>query len=118
MKNWKELTNFQKLVITLAIVILALLAPEFMMLLDLGGIEAAFTCLLLYYKPLFQWLRIKKEKLINELKIIKLYLQGCALSETRVLISSVFYGSLFILITGSGFIALSFFLPSLFIGVA
>ena len=43
MKNWEDLSLFQKLIIGVAIIAVAVIAPEIAMLLQFGGIEVAFA---------------------------------------------------------------------------
>ena len=45
MKNWEDLSIIQKLIIGVAIIAVAVIAPEIAMLLQFGGIEVAFAFL-------------------------------------------------------------------------
>ena len=49
MKNWEDLTFVQKALIGTCIVAVAAFAPEIALLLQFGGIEVAFTFLLVAF---------------------------------------------------------------------
>lgn len=50
-------------------------APELLLLVDLAGIEVAFTCFLIMIKPFRTWLSIKKHIAHQQWEILKMSLK-------------------------------------------
>ena len=56
MKSWNELTNLQRAVIGIAMVVAAAVLPEIAFLVQLGGIEVAFALVFASLAPIISWL--------------------------------------------------------------
>ena len=65
MKNWEDLSIIQKLIIGVAIIAVAVIAPEIAMLLQFGGIEVAFAFLVFSLKPVLHFVQNSYAKLEN-----------------------------------------------------
>ncbi len=115
MKDWKELSLTKKALIGIAILLVAAIAPELMILVDVGGIELAFSFLLFQYKPLLEWFKHKSENLIVDLKIAKAIILSRALARPKIFTLNVAYCTVMMLMTGSLFLFYGFFLPALFV---
>ena len=115
MDNWKELSLIKKIFVGAAILVLVSFAPELMILVDVGGIELAFGYLLVYYKPLIEWLRSKYQAIIEDLKIAREIFFSSALARPKVFTVNAIYCTVFMLMTGSVFLSFGFFLPALFV---
>jgi len=61
------LTN--KILIGSAIIVVVCLAPEFAILVDVGGIDLGFAFLVFYLKPALLWVKSKKEAVAEDLVI-------------------------------------------------
>ena len=59
MKSWNELTNSQRVVIGIAMVVAAAFLPEIAFLVQLGGMEVAFALVFASLAPLLSWLSTK-----------------------------------------------------------
>ncbi|WP_232368913.1 hypothetical protein [Alteromonas sp. BL110] len=59
MKSWNELTNLQRALIGIAMVVAAAFLPEIAFLVQLGGVEVAFALTFASLAPLISWLSIK-----------------------------------------------------------
>ncbi|MCE9678913.1 hypothetical protein LZP69_06900 [Shewanella sp. AS1] len=70
MKNWEDLSLFQKLTIGIAIIAIAVLAPEIAMLLQFGGIEVAFAFLLFTLKPVLVFCQHYYSKIKSAPKLV------------------------------------------------
>ena len=116
--NWKELSLIKKILIGSAILAAAMIAPELMLIIDIGGIDLAFGALFLYYKPVFTWIKDKKQMVNEELKIAKNIIITSALSRPRIFTLNTAFCSAVILTTGSLLFSFSFLLPALFISGA
>lgn len=112
-KNWEDLTFSQKCVVGIVLLALALLAPEFAMLIQFGGIEVAFAFLLLYLKPTLMWLQAKYSKLENQLFTAYLSLTQSASTQPSVFITQATFCCAALALTGSMAFSFSFFMPAL-----
>ena len=59
MKSWNELTNLQRAVIGIVMVVAAAFLPEIAFLVQLGGMEVAFALVFASLAPIFSWLSTK-----------------------------------------------------------
>ncbi|MCP1340258.1 hypothetical protein NJR55_11730 [Idiomarina sp. M1R2S28] len=112
-KKWEDLTFLQKAVAGVVLMALALLAPEFAMLVQFGGIEVAFAFLLLYLKPTLLWLQTKYSEL--EAKLFTAYLSFTQSASTKpsVFITQATFCCAALALTGSMALSFSFFMPAL-----
>lgn len=118
MRNWKELSLIQKLIIGLFIIVLAALAPELALLMDLGGIELAFTFMLMYLKPLFLWLKVKYEAIRELGNIAYIAFINSASFKPKVYLTQASFCCIAMVFTGSLVFSMSFLLPGfLFTGM-
>ncbi|MEL7798205.1 hypothetical protein V6D52_08235 [Idiomarina loihiensis] len=92
---------------------LALLAPEFAMLVQFGGIEVAFAFLLLYLKPTLIWLQGKYNKLESQLFTAYLSLTQSASTKPSIFITQAAFCCTALALTGSMAFSFSFFMPAL-----
>ena len=59
MKSWNELTNLQRAVIGIAMVVAAAVLPEIAFLVQLGGMEVAFALVFASLAPIISWFSTK-----------------------------------------------------------
>lgn len=112
-RNWEDLTFLQKAIVGIVLMVLALLAPEFAMLVQFGGIEVAFAFLLLYLKPTFLWLQMKYNKVENKLFTAYLFFTQSASTKPSVYITQATFCCAALVLTGSLAFSFSFFMPAL-----
>ena len=113
MKNWEDLSLFQKLIIGVVIIAIALLAPEIALLLQFGGIEVAFAFLLFSLKPVLVLIQNYYSKIENVVSLAIVSWRYSASARPNVFaIQASFYVVAFA-ITGSTLFAASFFMPAL-----
>jgi Na+/pantothenate symporter len=113
MRNWENLSLIQKVVIGLLITIAAAFAPELMMLVDFGGIELAFSFLLVYCKPLIVWLQPKVNWVSSQINIAKAAFLNSALCQPKVFTTHAVFCSVAMVLTGSFVLSIALFLPAL-----
>ena len=101
-----------------AILAAAMVAPELMIIIDIGGIDLAFGALFLYYKPVITWVKCQKQKVNEELKIAKDIIIKSALTRPKVFTLNAENCTAIILTTGSLLFSFSFLLPALFVSGA
>ncbi len=112
MKNWQELNLWQKLVFGALVLLAAMLSPELMLFIDVGGIELAFGFLVLYYKALIAWFELQLNRFKNFIKTWHTVLIHSALGRPRVLSFHAVYCALVFFVTGSLVFSLSFLAPA------
>lgn len=115
MNEWKELSLTKKILIVIAVLIVGSIAPELFMVVDIAGIDVAILCLIIYFKPVIEWIKCKKAEVIEELRIVKEVILNSALARPKVFTLNTIYCSLFMFMTGSLIFSLSLFLPALFV---
>jgi|GEM_PF-3946628 len=115
MSYWKEFSLYKKIIIGTFIFGAALVMPELMILLDVGGIDMTIGMIMVYYKPIIDWCRIQKQRLVENILLAKNIISESALVKPRVFAANALYCSLFIVVTGWSFVSFSFFVPALFI---
>ena len=115
MKEWKDLSWIEKLVLGFIIIIAAHLSPELMLFVDVGGLEMALSFLVVYYK---QWL-IWGNKRIKEIKgfcsaICEIFINS-SLMKPKVFITHSIYGLTVMWFTGAIVFSMGFMVPALFV---
>ncbi len=113
MRNWKDLSLIQKVVIGLLIAVSAFAAPEMMMLLDFGGMELAFGFLLVYCKPFIVWAQPKINWVSSQINITKVGFLNSALLQPKVFTTHAVFCSVAMILTGSLVLSVGLFLPAL-----
>lgn len=82
------LTQHQRWLAIVALIILIPLVPEFapeiFYLIDLGGIETVVALTALYFKPFIDRLRVVKENLMGRMLIAKQALSDSAIAKPKV----------------------------------
>ena len=113
MRNWESLSLIQKVAIGLLITIAAAFAPELMMLVDFGGIELAFSYLLVYFKPIIVWLQETLKWASSHIGIAKVAISNSALFQPKVFTTHAVFCTVAMVLTGSFVLSTAFFLPAL-----
>ena len=118
MKSWKDLTNFQRALIGVVIVIAAAVLPEIAFLINFGGAELAFTLILATLTPFISWLSTKYQSVKTNLFIAYVAYKESASAKPSVFLLQFSFCAIALLLTGpvltgSGAFAFSFFLPSM-----
>ncbi|MEG3768884.1 hypothetical protein [Alteromonas sp. 14N.309.X.WAT.G.H12] len=113
MKNWEDLTLLQKAIFGVAIVGVALLAPEIAMLVQFGGIEIAFAFLAMYLMPMIRHINNAYSKLNESIKIAVISIQNSASAKPKVFAVQAMFCCTAFLFTGSVAFATIFFMPGL-----
>ncbi len=116
MKNWQELNVWQKIVIGSLVMLAAIISPELMLFIDIGGIELAFSFLLLYYKTLIAWFELQITKCKTFLATFHTTLMNSVLGRPQFLTFHAAYCVLVFFVTGSLLFSLGFVGPACFIG--
>ncbi len=113
MRIWEDLSFTKKIVVGGLIVIAGILAPELMFLIDFGGLELAFTFLLMYFKPIINWLQPKYDSVTYHINIANVGFLNSAFFKPKVFITQTTFCCVAILLTGSIMLSASFLLPAL-----
>lgn len=118
MKNWEDLSIIQKLIIGVAIIAVAVIAPEIAMLLQFGGIEVAFAFLVFSLKPVLHFVQNSYSKLENIAALVVISWRHSASARPAVFALQASFCFLALAFTGSSFFAVSFFMPGLLLNGA
>lgn len=113
MKNWEDLTLLQKIFFGSFILTIAVLAPEFALLIQFGGIEVAFAFLLIYLKPAISWFEAKYSQLESRVLLAYFSFKQSASTKPSVFITQAAFCCLALFITGSAALSFTFFMPAL-----
>ena len=112
MKNWQDLRLWEKTIIGALIIIAAVVSPELMLFIDIGGLELAFGFLVLYYQTLIEWVEAKRQQLNRYINEIKGIILSSAICQPRVFAVKVVYCTTVLSLTGSLMFAAGFFFPA------
>ncbi|PWK52896.1 hypothetical protein [Pleionea mediterranea] len=118
MDFWRNRSLLSKLCLGMIVLVAACLAPELMLLLDLGGIEFVISCLAIYYKPVIEWVRDKIQTVNNIVIITLTHLRICVLSRPASFSIHVTYCCLLVLLTGAVYMPFGAFIPALLVSDA
>ena len=113
MKNWEDLSLFQKLIIGVIIIDVAMLAPEIALLLQFGGIEVAFAFLLFSLKPILALAQNYYSKIENVVSLAIFSWRYSASARPSVFALQASFCVVALAISGSTLFAASFFMPAL-----
>lgn len=113
MKNWEDLSLLQKLIIGIAILVVAVIAPEIAMLLQFGGIEVAFAFILFSLKPIFHVIRNCYSKIESVAALVVVSWRHSASARPGVFALQASFCLLALATSGSTLFAISFFMPGL-----
>jgi len=116
MSDWKNYSLIKKLLIGIAITLIALVSPELMIIMDFGGIELALSFLLLYFKPFIVWLEKQIQSITNILRLIKLTFERSSLIQQNVFLAHFTTSLLIMILSSSILISMSTILPALYLG--
>jgi hypothetical protein len=113
MNNWKDFSLIKKIIIGLLIAIVAIAAPEIMILVNLGGMEMTLGFLLLYYKSVFELLKTKQELVYIWLKVAYAAFMNSAVLKPKMFTIQAIFCIVALSLTDSLALSIAFFLPAL-----
>ncbi|MGJ8664175.1 MAG: hypothetical protein ACSHWU_11010, partial [Marinicella sp.] len=93
----------------------AMIMPELVYLIDLGGIELILGFMVLYVKSLIAWFELRIAEIKRFIDVVYQTLLNSALSRPHVLSFQVVYSLMVMGITGSVLFSLSFIGPVLLV---
>ena len=118
MKLWNDLSLVQKVVVGVAILLVAIVLPEIAILMQFGGVEIAFGLILVGLTPAVNGLKLQYKKAKHTLWLAARSLQQSAFAKPPVFAVQATFCVAALCFTGSLMFALSFFMPAmLFNGV-
>lgn len=123
MKIWKNYSlkktiifGFFMIMLFLSTPILALFMPEFLLMIDIGGLELTVSFIILYFKPVIS----KYNQFLNSLKtsiqIIQYSFKNSLLIKSNYLIKHQTISVFIMFFTGSIVLSLFVFMPALYLG--
>ena len=115
MKDWKYYSRIKKFIIGIFVIFLALLSPELMLFIDVGGIEMAFSFLLVYYKTFFDWAQKRINWFVEFFTVIKYIIYNSSIMNPKVFISHSIYSLFVMWFTGAILFSFGCVLPALFV---
>lgn len=115
MDYWRNRSFLTKFCLGFIVLVAACLAPELMLLLDLGGIEFVISCLAIYYKPVIEWIQQKIRAFNNMITITLTHLRISVLSRPASFSIHVTYCCVIVLLTGAAYLPFGIFMPALLI---
>ncbi len=117
MKKWNDLNLVYKLIFGLLLLTGALIFPELMFVVDVGGIEMAFAFLVLYCKSIIAWCEQKLDAIKSVWSIFLGALQNSSVSQPKTFSIQVLYCAVVLFGTGSLLFSMSFFFQGMLINV-
>lgn len=118
MKSWNELTNLQRAVIGVSLVVAAALLPEIAFLVQLGGIDVAFALVFASIAPFLSWVSSKYQYVKACLSTSCIALKHSACAKPSVFFLQASFCAVALLFTSSGFWAFYFFMPGMLLNGA
>ena len=113
MKSWNELTNLQRAVIGIAMVVAAAVLPEIAFLVQLGGVEIAFALVFASLAPIISWFSTKYQAIKECLQTSVVAFRHSASAKPSVFFVQASFCAVALLFTSSGLLAFYFFMPSM-----
>ena len=113
MKSWNELTNLQRAVIGISLVIGAAILPEIAFLVNLGGMEVAFALIFASFTPFIAWASSKLASIKRAAVLAYVAYQQSASAKPPVFALQASFCAIAFVLTGSGVLAITFFMPSM-----
>jgi len=113
MKSWNELTNLQRAVIGVAMVVGAAFLPEIAFLVQLGGMEVAFALVFASLAPLISWFSAKYQAIRECLNTSVIAFRHSPSAKPSVFLVQASFCAVALLFTSSGLLAFYFFMPSM-----
>ena len=113
MKSWNELTNLQRAVIGISMVVTAAFLPEIAFLFQLGGAEVAFALVFASLAPLITWVSAKYQAIKECLNTSIIAYRHSASAKPSVFLVQASFCAAALLFTSSGLLAFYFFMPSM-----
>ncbi|WP_032095402.1 MULTISPECIES: hypothetical protein [unclassified Alteromonas] len=113
MKSWNELTNLQRAIIGISMVVAAALLPEIAFLVQLGGVEVAFALVFASLAPLISWVAIKYKAIKECLQTSVIAFKLSASAKPSVFFVQASFCAIALLFTSSGLWAFYFFMPGM-----
>ncbi|WP_115718932.1 hypothetical protein [Gallaecimonas mangrovi] len=113
MKSWNELTNFQRAIIGISLVIGAAILPEIAFLLNLGGMEVAFALIFASLTPFIASASGKLASIKNAGILAYAAYQRSVSAKPSVFALQASFCAIAFVLTGSGIMAITFFMPGM-----
>lgn len=113
MKSWNELTNLQRAVVGILMVVAAAFLPEIAFLVQLGGMEVAVALVFASLAPLVSWIAIKYQKLKECIYTSIIAFRQSASAKPSVFCVQASFCAVALIFTSSGILAFCFFMPSM-----
>lgn len=113
MQSWKNLSLWQKALISIVVLSAVVVMPELMPLIDIGGIELIFGFIVLNYKNAVHWFHVKREQFKVLMNTVTYALLTSALCRPKVFIIHGGVCSLALFVTGSLVFSTALLLPIL-----
>ena len=113
MKSWNELTNLQRAIVGITMVVAAAFLPEIAFLAQLGGMEVAVAMVFASLAPLASWLSTKYQRIKMCIYTAIVALRQSASAKPSVFCVQASFCAVAIVFTSSGILAFCFFMPSI-----
>lgn len=111
MHSWKNLSSWQRALISIVVLSAVVVMPELLPLIDIGGIELIFGFIVLNYKNAMYWLKGKLTQLKTLIDILTHALLTSAICRLKNFIIHGAACSLALFVTGSLLFSTSLLLP-------
>ena len=111
MHSWKNLSSWQKTLVSIVVLSAVIVMPELLPLIDIGGIELIFGFIVLNYKNAIHWLKEKFIQLKTLIDILAHALLASAICRPKNFIIHGAACSLALFVTGSLLFSTSLLLP-------
>jgi hypothetical protein len=115
MKKWKDLGLISQVIIGVLFFGAAIIMPELMFVIDLGGLELVFGFLVLYFNSIIAWFSHKLNAIKSVLKIAVEIVLNSSVAKPKILTVHAVYCALVLFGSGSLLFSMSFFFQGILI---
>ena len=115
MIKWKDLGLLNQVIIGVLFFGAAIIMPELMFVIDLGGLELAFGFLVLYFNSIIAWFNHKLNKVKTVLNIVVGIVLNSSVAKPKTLTVHAVYCALVLFGSGSLLFSMSFFFQGILI---
>ncbi len=115
MKKWQDLSVISRILFGVLFLAAAMIMPELMFIIDLGGLELVFGFLILYFKAIVTWFGYKLEKVKSVLNVFIDIVMNSSVAKPKTLSVHAVYCVLVLFGSGSLLFSMSFFFQGMLV---
>ncbi len=118
MKKWQDLGIISRILLGILFLAAAMIMPELMLIIDVGGLEMVFGFFVLYIKAIVTWFNYKLDQIKSVLNVVTDIVMNSSVANPKTLSVHAVYCVLVFLGSGSLLFSMSFFFQGILINTA